>query len=137
MRTKDAQCKESCPNLLLAKEGSAQGLSTIIDIGRFSTLKKLLRVTVRVLRFVENCRNPRKKKAGHITAEELQNARTAWVKSVQQELVTETEFKSQSENLGAYEHKDGLIRCGARLKNAQLAFGQRHPILLLAKSKFN
>ena len=134
--TEDAQCEERSPNLLLANEGSTPSLSTTIDIGRFSTLKKLIRVTVRMLRFINNCRNPRNKETGHITAEELQNARTAWVKSVQQELVEEKEFKSRSRNLGAYKHEDGLIRCGGRLKNAQLTFGQRHPILLPTRSKF-
>ena len=134
--TKDAKCEERSPNLLLANEGSTPGLSMTIDIERFSTLKKLLRVTVRLLRFVNNCRNTRHKKTGHITAEELQKARTAWVKSVQQELVEEKEFKSRSQNLGAYKHEDGLIRCGGRLKNAQLTFGQRHPILLPARNKF-
>ena len=134
--TEDAQCEERSPNLLLANEGSTPSLSTTIDIGRFSTSKKLIRVTVRMLRFINNCRNPRNKETGHITAEELQNARTAWVKSVQQELVEEKEFKSRSQNLGAYKHEDGLKRCGGRLKKAQLTFGQRHPILLPAKSKF-
>jgi len=54
------------------------GLHFIVSVRRFSTLTKLLRVTVIVSRFIQPLRNPVTPPQGPIIAVESSNARTHW-----------------------------------------------------------
>ena len=61
-------------------------ISEVIDLNRFSTLSKLLRVTAYVQRFLGNLRLKREKRElclGELTAEELKNAESIWIKDAQ------------------------------------------------------
>ena len=60
------------------------GVHCIISIDRYSTLCKLLAVTVHVIRFIDNLRVPSdQRRSGPICAEEFVVARLRWVKDVQ------------------------------------------------------
>ena len=87
-----------------------------MDINRFSTKLKLLRVTATVIRYVKRWRNPRYKfESAELTAEELQEAEIRWIQNVQEhefqyELnylkgVAKTPTHSQ---LGLFRDDDGL-----------------------------
>ncbi|GFQ67373.1 integrase catalytic domain-containing protein [Trichonephila clavata] len=62
-----------------------QQRDSLVDINRFSSLKKLLKVTAWVFRFVNNARNVNKSMDFYITADEIQNAEYFWLKYVQYE----------------------------------------------------
>jgi hypothetical protein len=101
-------------------------LGDIIDINRYSTKLKLLRVTATVIRYVKRWRNPRHKfESAEFTAQELQEAEIRWIQNVQEyefqyELnylkgVSKTPTHSQ---LGLFRDDDGLIRCDGRIGNS-------------------
>ncbi|GFQ90314.1 integrase catalytic domain-containing protein [Trichonephila clavata] len=62
-----------------------QQRESLVDINRFSSLKKLLKVTAWVFRFVNNARIINKSMNFYITADEIQNAEYFWLKYVQYE----------------------------------------------------
>ncbi|GFQ70113.1 integrase catalytic domain-containing protein [Trichonephila clavata] len=62
-----------------------QQRESLVDINRFSSLKKLLKVTAWVFRFVNNARIVNKSMNFYITADEIQNAEYFWLKYVQYE----------------------------------------------------
>ena len=74
------------------------GMSSIIDITRFSSLQRLLRVTCYVIKFVKRCtqrkynlrsRNSRKGEIESITTDEIQQALNLWIKDIQSNTLNE------------------------------------------------
>ena len=130
-----AMTEERCPSLVV-KTDETGSLTAIINIKRFSTLRKLLLCTARVLRFVNNCRRKVRCVDATVTPEEMKDAKVRWIKSVQGEMVKRDDFLAKTRDLGAYLHADGYIRCAGRLRNAGLSLDQTHPILLPSKHKF-
>ncbi len=102
-------------------------IDRILPLNKFSSFDKLVRVTSYVLRFIANCKK-NERKAGHLTTDEIQIAETLLIKNMQTELnVKENQLENQ---LGIFTDTDGLIRCGGRLKNADLPYKSKYPILL-------
>ena len=120
------------------------GLHCIISIDRYGSLDKLLSVTARVLRFVNNSRSqPQQRQSGPITAEERHKVTFQWVKDTQQAV-----YWKEINNLQliAKQHKtprvtlvrqlrlfldaDGLLRCGGRIHNAPVSETTKFPYLL-------
>lgn len=107
---------------------------------RYSSLGKLLRVTVYCLRFVNNCRKDETKVKGCITPIELEEALQYWIK-VTQAIYFHDEINSLT--TGVVVHKTshviklnpmldgyGVLRVGGRLTNSDLPFERQHPIIL-------
>ncbi|VDI37780.1 Hypothetical predicted protein, partial [Mytilus galloprovincialis] len=69
-----------------------QGIHQIVQITRYSTLSKLLRITAYLLRFIRNCRSPilQRNKAKYVSREELQDATECWILNCQR-----TSFKDE------------------------------------------
>lgn len=108
-------------------------IGTLLDYGRFSSLLKLLRVTVRVLRAVKIFRSL--KTGGHnppatITPEELSEVERLWIIHVQSNLAKEKDFESLQRQFGLFVDDKGVWRCGGRLTNAELSYSTMHPVLL-------
>ena len=67
------------------------GLSKIIDVDRYSSMKKLLRVTAYILRFINALKRAQQRTrpvneppvSDQLTAEEVKEAQLLWIKSVQ------------------------------------------------------
>ena len=59
------------------------GIDKIIDINRFSSLLTLLRVTVLVQKFVACLKDSKLKKLDQISASDLDQAETLWIKTMQ------------------------------------------------------
>ena len=112
------------------------GISNIIKINEYNSLNKLLSVTSYVLRFVNNLKSKivrfqTKTIEGEIKVEEIDEALFNWILLVQQEFRNnEKQMKSLNFNLGTYIDERGLIRISGRMKNADLDFCTKHPILL-------
>ncbi|XP_064475734.1 uncharacterized protein LOC135389629 [Ornithodoros turicata] len=70
----------------LVLQVTSQSVEAIIDVQRFSSLDRLLRVTAYVLRFTSNCRNLNQKLEGPLSTNELHEAKFYWVRVVQHEV---------------------------------------------------
>jgi hypothetical protein len=108
------------------KTSSRINLNNIIDVERYSTKIKLLRVTATVKRFVRRLRGKANAPSGDLTAEELSSAEFMWMKSMQND-----SFKGEQKALmngnNACLHQfelqldsNGLICCRGRLSNAEV-----------------
>ena len=58
-------------------------------VGRYSSEKKLLRVTAWIIRFAWNC-STRNKVKGSLNSEEIRKAKYCWIREAQTELTEET-----------------------------------------------
>ena len=109
-------------------------------IDRYNSLDRLLGVTAWIQRFAYNCTRGHAKRLGAVlSAEERQNALLTLIRVVQAasferelEILRKGGAKLQGviARLNPFLDESGLIRVGGRLRNANLAFGIRHPILL-------
>ena len=105
-----------------------------IDCKRYSSMEKLLRVTARVLMFVNNLKKRTKTKGGTGSepatvsdVELLARAETLWIKIAQKQLPRDNNLQKQFD---LFLDEDGIWRCGGRLSNADVPFHTKHPILL-------
>ncbi|GFS76171.1 integrase catalytic domain-containing protein [Trichonephila clavipes] len=67
-------CSEELEHRSSVHVAVTQQREALVDINRFSSLKKLLKTTAWVFRFVNNARNICKSMDFYITADEIQNA---------------------------------------------------------------
>ncbi|GBM73084.1 hypothetical protein AVEN_17668-1 [Araneus ventricosus] len=119
------------------------GDDPLIDISRFSSLTRLLRVTAYVLRFLGKLRGKRTQ-TGPLVAAEISEAEELWVKQVQCE---HFDFEITRLNRGqqipagsriwslAPYLKEGLLCVKGRLEQSELTQEEKHPILL-PRSKY-
>ena len=113
-----------------------------IDITRFSSFAKLLRVTALVKRFIEKMKKLRTRNNGSLEAAEIHVAKQRWIAYIQSEhyndiiqSIKEMKTNKCKDKLDLYLDKQGLLRCGGRLGNADLSEGARHPLLLPKQNK--
>lgn len=113
------------------------GVHQIIDATRYSSWKKLLRVTAYVLRFVKKANV---KRSLELEAEEIRSAEGLWIKSIQCQSFAEevchmiTSGKTPAPLLvrqfNLYLDEKGLIRCRGRIQNSSLNQEVKTPMLL-------
>lgn len=106
---------------------------------RYSSWRRLLRVTAYLLRVL-----PRNRRTGRpLHADELENARQCWVRIAQAnefDDVAQTIDDSASlrrhklTKLNPFVDENGVMRVGGRLKNANVAYEERHPAILPTKN---
>ena len=92
-------------------------------------MRKLLRVTAWVLRFVQNSKPRCVKRKGRLTKEKLIKAENEWVKAVQQDLKRQKNFPNLESVLGL-ETVGGVLRCFGRLEHSDLEVEAQKPIIL-------
>nr|XP_042913510.1 uncharacterized protein K02A2.6-like [Parasteatoda tepidariorum] len=116
----------------------------IIDISRYSSYTKLLRVTAWILRFVYNCKTQQ-----HITHElncnEIEKAKNYWIQTVQNQcfsaeinaLKAELPLPKKSK-ISCFNPflEDNYLRLGGRLQFSNISSDTRHPLLLDGKHYF-
>ncbi|XP_014678785.1 PREDICTED: uncharacterized protein LOC106818606 [Priapulus caudatus] len=108
--------------------------SDVIDCTRFSSWRKLLRVTAYVMRFVGMLKSriqkgspPDDKTA--VTTIELKRAEMYWIKVVQGRI--KPRFKrGDFKVLTPFIDEEGVIRVGGRVGNMVTSYESKHPILL-------
>ena len=131
-----------------------RGIDKIVDIERYSNITTLLRVTAYVIRFVNTVKKRMRKEStgnlsNELTADELKNSETLWIKSVQANaFVDELSFLNRKNSkstctppirvaqFGLFLSEDQTIRCKGRISNAPLPTSSKSPILLPAKHAF-
>ena len=122
--------------------GPATCLLNIINIERYSSLRKLLAVTAYVLRFIHNTRHLSPVNTPHLTSAELSRANLKLLQAVQH-----AQFPTEISNLTSkscclplvrqlrlFLDYNQLIRCGGRIHNAPLLELTRFPYLLPANT---
>lgn len=117
------------------------GIHKIIDLSRYSTLTKLLRVTGYVLRFINNLRDSTAKQTGTLSVTELNTAQFRWIFDCQQQQFP-TEIQHLKLNLRNKKYPPlvrqlqlflddkGYLRCGGRIHNAPVHNTTKFPYLL-------
>ena len=116
----------------------------VMDVSKYSSLRKLLAVTGYVLRFIDIIKSLDSVKAKHLIPSELTKANLKWLHTIQHEIFSAeiTHLQSRSRRLPLVRHlrlfldKDQLIRCGGRIHNAPLSELARFPYLLPPKHQF-
>ncbi|GFV53907.1 uncharacterized protein TNCV_166741 [Trichonephila clavipes] len=106
---------------------------------------KIIRVLSFICRFVYNCKSKESKRIGPLDLEELKKAEQLLLKLVQKE-----EFKvemngiqnsamvssnSRVKTLNPFIDSEGILRVGGRLRNSDINYNQKFPILLPSKHK--
>ena len=129
------------------------GISKIMDISRFSSLRKLMRVTSYVLKFVKQCRKKRAynlrstdaRKPEEVTSDDVQTATRLWIIDVQNERFTrEKDLISKNmqskgspllKQLRLFVDEHDVIRCAGRIHNSPLDDCAKFPVLLPKKHR--
>lgn len=113
-------------------------------IDKYSSLKKLIRITAYCIRFKNNCLSSKNtRQCGQLTLIELDNALDVLVKFVQSQNFFK-EIHSLNKNkslhpkstilsLNPFIDKNGLLRVGGRLAQSTFSFDKKHPMLLPKK----
>ena len=103
-------------------------MSRIIDCKRYSTAKRLYRVTAYVLKFLSLLK--KKTQSHELTPQDLTEAERLWITDCQATLVSDHNFPAWKAQFNPFKVEDKLWRCGGRLQNAELPFSTKHLILL-------
>jgi hypothetical protein len=113
-------------------------ITQVLDISRYSSLRKLVRATALVLRFIHKLRT--RKVSQHdendltdgevitLDREELINAENAWVEVAQTEIRKQDNFGQLKKTLNIIEDENGMLRCVGRLENSDLSDFARRPL---------
>ena len=118
---------EECVQELKAKEKKLL-LNLINDRKRFSSARRLFRVTAYVLLAVERFKKSRE--LSKLTTYLLSQAEMLWVKEVQCCLLRQPKFNCWKKQLGLFIDPDGIWRCGGRLSNADVPYTTQHLAIL-------
>nr|CAI5865091.1 unnamed protein product [Callosobruchus analis] len=113
----------------------------VINFERFSSLARLKRSFAYSLRFIKNSKEPKPDlHLGHLSTSEINDAFHSLIRISQllsfpsdyQRLKEGNNLSSSSRilSLSPFMDRDGLIRVGGRLKNSNLPYCRKHPILL-------
>ena len=111
-----------------------------IDCNKFSSWRRLIRVTAYTLRFITRLRARGHKGAPEegktlksvdspLSPEELKDAETHWLKESQKTLRNRLR-KGEFRSLSPYVDQEGVWRVGGRADNALVSYETRHPVLL-------
>ncbi|XP_055326335.1 uncharacterized protein LOC129580157 [Sitodiplosis mosellana] len=120
--------------------------STADFLNRFSMLRKLIRTTSWFHRLFAILLKQTTNYERTLTAAELHSSTMFWVRAVQaQEFAREIEAIRNSDDshcvtrlkdLHPFIDSEGILRVGGRLKNSELSFNEKHPIILPSKHHF-
>ena len=102
-------------------------LNQIIDIERFSSLDRLLRVTTYILKFLWKLRKLQLFNENMLLTDQ---AELLWIREAQAGIQDHKSFKEWKQQFGLFSDETGIWRCRGRISNANIAYDSKHPILL-------
>ena len=88
-------------------EEAEADIEKIIDSSRYSSIQKLLRITILVLRFIKKCRGKKENDEIH---DETVEVKELWMKSLQKKMEKERNFDKTKVSLGAVKDVNGIYR---------------------------
>ena len=106
-------------------------ISNIIDINRYSSLRRLLKVTAYVRRFIQNIKHKmldEEKVVEKLSVDDITGAERVWILESQAERQREPSFRKIKENL--HVEQNGILVCRGRLENSDLPVETKFPIIL-------
>jgi hypothetical protein len=114
----------------------------VIVCKKFSSWRRLLRVTAYVRRFVQNLQALRKMsrmkdnpdvriqlELGPLSTNELEKSEAYWIKEAQTSLHDRVK-SGQLRQLSPFTDEDGIVRVGGRVDQALVSYDTKHPVLL-------
>lgn len=112
---------------------------------KFSDLQHIIRVTAWCIRFSSNAQLPaNQRKSGCLSTDELHQAIAVYIRWAQQEdFSTEiqclrnehpVQTRSKIQSLNPFLDKNGILRVGGRLEQANIPYEAKHPIILPKKN---
>ena len=111
------------------------GVGNFLQVERYGSLKKLLRVTAYILRFLDLF--PRKVKRNYaIGVDEIEKGLKLWVKYEQKIVMADKEFSNKNMQLSLFFDDEGILRLKGRLENSHLPYEAKHPIFIDHRSYF-
>ena len=127
---------------VLERESQEHRLDDMLT--RVSHLSRLLRVTAWIQRFLMNLRHSTQRRYDGLTAKEIATANVWWIQHVQKHhfstvleaLLQNKKQHSLIRQLDLFLCSDGILRCGGRLRHADLPSTANHPILLPKEHPF-
>ncbi|KFM62154.1 hypothetical protein X975_06179, partial [Stegodyphus mimosarum] len=115
----------------------------LIDISKYSNLRKLLRITSWMKRFIGKIRKTNHL-TGSLTTEELVDAENYWIRSEQERFypkeieslkkANKVEKKSSLYLFDPFLDQNGILRAGGRLEHSSLSHDEKHPAILSRNS---
>ena len=93
------------------KVSETVSIENVIDVHRYSSREKLVRVTAWIQRFTQNCKAKIRKTdriTGGLTVEEIVSAEKLWIQTVQAGLKERTSFSQLVSQLGLVE-SEGVL----------------------------
>jgi hypothetical protein len=137
---------EPVPSVSMVSHDVNPSVSHVIDTSRFHSLRKLLRVTAYVRRFIHNMKASRDTRNQQtLSASEIGEAEYLWIRNVQSQAYS-TELralKTKAKHIGPLARQmrlfiddDDILRVGGRLHNAPIAYAAKFPILLPPRTHF-
>ncbi|KAL9973727.1 hypothetical protein ACROYT_G020217 [Oculina patagonica] len=124
--------EERTTRILVARSDLVVGIDKVIEIGKYSCIRMVLRVTARLKRFCFNVakKTRSERKHGLLSLQELTEAEIDWIKAAQRELKGQENFKQLFNKFGLTEDSKGVIRCKGRLEYPDLPAKTKEPIIL-------
>ena len=113
-------------------------VGNVMELDRFSSLERLIRVTAWVMRFISNLKRAKEKRdirLGELEVGELEGAKRNWIYDAQGDLKNGASFEKIKVNLGLI-NKKGIYICHGRLSNAELEVQSKFPIILPIDHRF-
>ena len=108
------------------------GIEKVVEINKYSTLRKLYRVTAWVTRFCYNIsrRNKSDKREGALTLEEMVESEELWIRTAQRELRKGENYQQLVSKFDLQEDHKGVTRCKGRLEYSEMVHETKEPIIL-------
>ncbi|XP_064473912.1 uncharacterized protein LOC135388341 [Ornithodoros turicata] len=117
----------------------------VMDLGRFSNVNNLHRVTAWIIRFTKNSRGIGRIN-GPLSASEIQQAERYWVRQEQESAFADEisalgsnnalKRTSKLKDLRPFIDDDGILRLGGRMGGSRQTFSECHPIILPTHSHY-
>ena len=123
-------------NVLLNSVSLEEGIGKVITIEKFSCLKKLLRVTGYVLRFVRNlrrCLDGKEKVIGELVPEDLEETERLWLIHEQVFIVNDSSFEKRKVSLNLFYDEFNLLRSKTKMNNVHDIHFRKSERVLLRK----
>ena len=127
--------KKTAVTVLATNANALRGVEYFIEIRKFSSIRKLFRVTAWIKRFCFNARKRHKsdRKSGTLSLEEIRESENEWIMAAQRELKQDSNYQQLVSKFGLREDRKGLVRCKGRLEYSDLESETREPIILPKK----
>ena len=116
--------------LLMPDSLPGTNLEQLIFCKDYSTLRRLLRVTAYVIRFIGSPKKGVETHSQNLEPEEITEAEKLCIIQFQTLLTEDKRFGVWKQQFGLFVDPAGIWRCGGRLGNAELQYDTKYPVFL-------